>query len=322
MDGRQVEFFVADVSANAWPAADVAAAYYGRASQENRFAQEDREVGLARIVSYDLPGQELATLAGLFLLNYRIARGFELEPPPVTPPQPVLRTPVVDKSVPVDWPRDPVIALNLRKLDWDHILGRRTDWTWDPVRGELRCPEGRLLELTTVRPAPTDATRTSIIFRRPCYGCGDCNSRRGCLTSVDLNAHKHLELTINMDVATPLRKRLERLHKKPDTARGVVPMPISEKAGLHVVLPPRFKPREARKVFEELFVGASMRVVVDNPAIQRTRLRLVATDDADRQGRRLTWTQRVAHYTLPEHAVVRLEIETDRELRRWLGEGC
>ena len=95
-------------------------------------------------------------------------------------------------------------------------------------------------------------------------------------------------------------------------------MPITGEAGLHAVLSPRFKPREARKVFEELFVGASVRVVVDHPTAQRTRLRLIAANDADRQARRQTWTQRVARYALPDRAVVRLEIETDQDIRRWL----
>src|SRR5690606_23194664 len=58
-----------------WPAPDAVALYFGRARQENRFSQEDRETALGRILSYELPGQELASLVGLFLMNYRTARG-------------------------------------------------------------------------------------------------------------------------------------------------------------------------------------------------------------------------------------------------------
>jgi hypothetical protein len=60
LDGWQYELFAVDVSADALPAAEVVAAYFGRGGQENRFAQEDREAGLDRIFSYHLPGQELA----------------------------------------------------------------------------------------------------------------------------------------------------------------------------------------------------------------------------------------------------------------------
>ncbi|MGK0344159.1 MAG: hypothetical protein ACI855_000213 [Myxococcota bacterium] len=62
-------------------------------------------MGLARIVRYDLPGQELATLVGLFVLNYRIARGFELERPPAVRPDPVRRVPIVEQRLPEGWPR-------------------------------------------------------------------------------------------------------------------------------------------------------------------------------------------------------------------------
>jgi len=321
LDGWQVELFAADVPADAWPAPEVVAAYFGRAGQENRFAQEDREVGLDRILSYDLPGQELATLVGLFLLNYRIARGFELERPPAVRPAPVLRVPVVDNRLPEGWPRDPVVTKVLRKLDWDDILARRPGWTWDAVGGELRCPEGRLLALTSVRPGPNSTRRTSIIFRRPSPGCTDCDTRPACLDSTEVDTSKHLELNVDTDLAKQLRKRLERVRRKPTATRGIVPEPIREEAGLHAVLSPRFLPREARKVFEELFVGASVRVALDEPPARKPPLRLVATGDAARQARRQTWDARVERYAMAEEAVVKLEVATDREIGRWLWGG-
>jgi hypothetical protein len=87
IDGWQYELFVVDVSVDALPAPDAVATYFGRASEENRFAQEDREVGLDRIFSYHLPGQELAVVAGLWVWNLRLVRGFELAPPPAIRPE-------------------------------------------------------------------------------------------------------------------------------------------------------------------------------------------------------------------------------------------
>jgi len=52
-----------DAPADAWPAPEAITAFFGRGGkQENRFAQEDRELGSDRIISYHLPGQELAEL--------------------------------------------------------------------------------------------------------------------------------------------------------------------------------------------------------------------------------------------------------------------
>lgn len=86
IDGWQYELYAADLPASAWPAAEIVELYYGRCGQENRFGQEDRELELDRIFSYNLPGQELATLVGLFLWNWRTTVGFADNPPPQKQP--------------------------------------------------------------------------------------------------------------------------------------------------------------------------------------------------------------------------------------------
>jgi hypothetical protein len=80
-DGWWYELFGTNLCASAWPAPETVTLYYGRIGQENRFHQEDRELGLDRIFSYNLPGQRLANLIGLFVWNMRIARGAELFEP-------------------------------------------------------------------------------------------------------------------------------------------------------------------------------------------------------------------------------------------------
>jgi hypothetical protein len=87
IDGWQYELFSTNLSPEAWPAAEIVQLYYGRCAQENRFGQEDRELNLDRIFSYNLPGQELAVLIGLFLWNLRTVRGFEQLSPPSLVPQ-------------------------------------------------------------------------------------------------------------------------------------------------------------------------------------------------------------------------------------------
>ncbi len=116
LDGWQIELFAADLPVDAWPAPEAVAAYFGRCgTQENRFAQEDRELGLDRIFSYHLPGQELACLVGLMVWNLRLVMGFFADPPPVERPAQRLRQAVVDERVAADWPRDPVVAAELGK---------------------------------------------------------------------------------------------------------------------------------------------------------------------------------------------------------------
>jgi hypothetical protein len=86
IDGWQYELYVTDLPSNAWPAQDVVTTYYGRCGQENRFYQENQEIGLDHIFSYDVAGQLLANLVGLFLWNLRVCCGFELANVPAEVP--------------------------------------------------------------------------------------------------------------------------------------------------------------------------------------------------------------------------------------------
>lgn len=319
LDGWQVELFAVDAPADAWPAPDAVALYFGRAGQENRFAQEDCETALGRIVSYHLPGQELACLVGLFLMNYRIARGYELEPPPAVRPPPTLRVRRVANRMPGGWPRDPVVAKLLSKLEWSALLAGKADWTWDETACELRCPDGRPVALTSVRPAPHAKGKTSLIFRRPAGGCEECDDRDACLRSERLAACKHLELSVPSPVADTLRKRLALLRGKAEPKRRVEMSPIDIEPGIHAMVTPRFLPAEARRRFAEIFREAALEVHVEVPPPAPPRPRLVCADDAERQARRLTWASRNAWNALPDDAIVGLDAYGGRDLERFMG---
>jgi len=71
----QYETFATNLPPERFCAAETVAAYYGRCAQENRFLQEDRQMGLDRIFSYHLPGQHVACAIGLFCWNVRLALG-------------------------------------------------------------------------------------------------------------------------------------------------------------------------------------------------------------------------------------------------------
>jgi hypothetical protein len=320
IDGWQVELFAVDLDPASWSSADAVAQFFGRAAQENRFAQEDRELGLDRIVSYHLPGQELATLVGLSLWNLRLARGFELEPPPDVRPVQRLRRLRRDDRAPAMWPRDPVLGDTLAKLDWTALLAKRPGWSFDTATGELCCEDGRPLALTTVRPAPHAEGRAGIIFCRPHGGCEECAAREGCLRSSRPLASKHVELSVPSDVADRLRARLALVRGKSEHPGAPEIEPITTTTGCLEVAEPMLLPALARHRFQALFRRVTLHVEVELPASERPRPVLLAADVGDRQRRRKTWQQNVARYALPRGARVRLTVEAPPEVRHLMRE--
>lgn len=318
IDGYQVELFVVDAAADAWPAPEAIAAWFGRIAEENRFAQEDRELGLDRIISYHLPGQELAALVGLSVWNLRVARGFELDPPPARRQVQALRHAPVDDSIPSAWPRDPVLKTLLNGLDWTVMLAARTGWRWDSAAGDLRCTDGRPLTLTTVRPGEHAPGRTNIILRRPTAGCEDCVPRSTCLNSPTPTAAKHAEYSIPSETANKLRGRLA-LVRAPNADNTLIE-PIDTRPGPHSVADALFLPARARQTFAAVFRGATLHIEVTLPEREHTQPKLVAVDAADRQRRRKTWEQNVDRHALPDETVIRMDVAGEPALRALLGE--
>jgi len=316
LDGWQVELFAADLPADRWPAPEVIATYFGRAAEENRFAQEDREVGLDRILSYHLPGQELANLVGLTLWNLRLARGFALESPPATAPVQQPRRAIIDERIPEHWPRDPVLLDALEALDWTALLAHRPGWSFDSATGRLRCDQGRVLALTSVRRAENAPGRTGIIFRRIAGGCEDCASRSSCLRTDRARASKHVELTVPTPLAAPLRQRLT-LVRGPATT---IITPIAAQPGPFTVQASLFLPAVARALAADLLTDATFHVEVEMPPHRAPRPLLVAVDDADRQRRRKTWQDNVDRYALPDGARVDVQVAARPKLRALLGQ--
>lgn len=318
IDGWEVELFAVDLPADAWPAPEAICAYYGRNALENRLAQEDRELGLDRIVSYELPGQELATLVGLSLWNLRVVRGFQMQTPPADRPVQHLRQPKVDERVPEHWPRDPVMVRTLNELDWAALLASREGWSFDAAAGQILCEDGRTLTLTTVRDAPRSRSTTGIVFRRPWGGCEHCPARDGCLHSGRDGASKHAEFAIPTEIAERLRARLKRVRRKGDPPRTRI-APVPGEPGPRSVHDALFLPGRARQLFRSTFRAATLHVEVQLPP-PRLGPHLVAIDVGHRQRRRKTWQQNLARYELPEEAGVHIRLDAGPHLRRMLGD--
>lgn len=318
LDGWEVELFAVDLPAEGWPAPEAIGAYYGRNALENRFAQEDRELGLDRIVSYHLPGQELATLIGLSLWNLRVVRGFQMLTPPAERPVQHLRQARVDERISEQWPRDPVVVRTLAEIDWPTLLANREGWSFDAARGEIVCEDGRVLTLTTVRKGPRSRATTSIIFRRPWHGCEECPVRADCLHSEREGASKHAEFAIPTEVAERLRARLKRARRSADTPPTRI-APVPGAPGPRAVHDALFLPARARQAFRSTFRTATLHVEVQLPPPRRGP-HLVALDVGDRQRRRRTWEQNLARHALPDDARVRIDVAAGPELRHMLGD--
>ena len=234
-------------------------------------------------------------LVGLSVWNIRIARGFDLERPPAEQPAQQLRCATPDDRVPADWPRDPVIQKLLDQLEWGCLLSNRPGWRWSTDDQELRCADGRILELTSVRPMEHAEGRTGIIFRRPKAGCDDCEPLEACFHSWRHAAPKHAEFSLPASIASKLRKRRAQLRAAPKLAIS----PVAVAPGPQLLHHPLFLPAEARRVLRECFDGAALRIELELPPPVPPRPRHIAVDEADRQHRRRTWAQKLERYALP-----------------------
>jgi len=184
-DGFRLELFATSLPSDAWPAADIVALYFGRSAMENRFAQEDREIGVDRTFSYHPPGQEWMSGVGLFLWNVLVGRGAaaaplpaglpaqEARPAPDLPPAPTSPAPEDTSEMPRvagasadDTPAtsaDPEAApdpadeeADLRTQLWSIAsdafarLPLPDGWRVDDEREEVRCPNGERLYVYAV----------------------------------------------------------------------------------------------------------------------------------------------------------------------------
>ena len=317
VDGYQVELFAVDLDPLAWPPEGAIGHYFGRGGQENRFAQEDRELVLDRIVSYSLPGQELASVIGLSIWNIRIAKGFALDTPPAKMPVQKLRRTAVSAPVPASWPRDPVVLRHLEGLDWTALLKGHPGWRFDAKTGELFCGEGRPLTLSSVRPLSDSAKRASLIFRRPSGGCEKCDVRDACFQSKQADSSKHIELSVPAEVGHALQKRLADTRTgggRPPQRPGA---PATKAQAPYEVLSALLLPAKARLRFAKVFMHAAIHIDSSTPARTPSPARLVAGSEAERQRRRCTWQQNLDRYALPPGVKVGLRVLGGEDLQAW-----
>ena len=230
------ELFVTNLPAAAWPASEIVTLYYHRATQENRFGREDKELSLDTVFSQTPQGQSLATLIGLLVWNLRVLLGFEAaddedelnenaltsasarEIRPASPPvhradeRPETKTATTDNLHEVNvWSPDPEGLNQLRLLILEtieqgcHTLNKDSFY-WEKEHG-LRCPDGHLFEFSTVR---TLGGNQYLIMLAPYAACGGCKLRHLCSRSTAANFRKERAIRLKSAAAAKLRELLER----------------------------------------------------------------------------------------------------------------
>jgi hypothetical protein len=199
VDSYQLELFATTLDAASWAAPDVVTLFHGRASIENRFAQEDREFDLGRTFSFHAPGQEWMVGVGMFLWNEQIVTGFREHGLPSMTAHRVPRSliPAIDSSRPSlpkpaagaamvhapshvgIPPTPPVVGPPAAAAQTLHDVMSRTfadvrSWAgWSVEVGGIRCEQGRLLHPYSATGSskaggPRLAVRTE---QRACDGC-------------------------------------------------------------------------------------------------------------------------------------------------------
>lgn len=319
LDGWQYELFVVDVDPAELPAEDAVALYFGRSSIENRFAQEDRELGLDRIFSHDIAGQEFASIVGLMLWNLQILSGFEQNPPPPIPPKktPHRRTvdprPVPESMRPVVPPPPTPLAgpevlhakarAKLPELNWIDRLSKRPGWRWDNEAKRLRCPANQPLRLSSVVPPSADGCGLTLAFKSEVGACEMCPLRSRCNSSPKLRQPKMTKVAVDPNwLSEPAD---ERRHPR------LLPAPYTNTRSpkpTHAVHVPLFQPATARRLARGEHRSRQVVVVVETAPLRELPHVLIAWDRRGLQHGRRTLEERRNHYAIDPRAVVTIQI--------------
>lgn len=319
LNGWHYELFGCQLAPDPWPAADVATLYFGRACLENRFAQENREIGLNRVFSYNLAGHMLATAVGMYVWNRRTCLGAELlgiQPDPVLPPmQPpsdlTLAVGVVQPQPTPPPPQPPpeISATAVLAMDWEPAMTNRSGWQQTP--NGLRCPAGKTLRLRAGKTTVNGARKLTIVVRAPKTACKKCPLRSGCTKSENPSYRKEVTMVIGVTTATVLST----------TAPKIVWQPPQQTAPTTAVVPmalPQLVPSFLRRAWLEAVRAAELRVFVTEPARQPKPPGYLARTPAERQHRRHSWAQRQTRHRLRPEVDVSLEFRQADKLERAL----
>lgn len=344
IDGWVYEIFVTDMVDEALDAADVVMLYYGRSVIENRFAQEDRELKLGRVFHTDLAGQSVIQAVGLMVWNLRTALGAALVEASEYRSMPIL-TPRQNQNV--DLHQLPIpVEKNQRKprarrsgvrarfqgviglvgaLSKRLFLPHRPNWSWRHDQG-LVCPNGEVLYPYVLEESACQS-KLKVRFRAGLKVCRSCPIRSTCTTSRKMTFRKETEWTLQRKDDPQAYQSLLDAHDKSQpkpvklepAPRPALPEKIHRLSkGPDSVRQPQVNPSYFRRSWLEAM--ADIRVSVDlwQPDDDAETAPWLVLTPAQRQRRRLTWTQRKKRNQLPNKAQVSVGYETSSTSARWI----
>ena len=326
--GWQYELFVVGLDAAELPAEDVVALYFGRSSIENRFAQEDGELGLGRIFSHDIAGHEFVSIVGLALWNLQILRGFEHAPPRPRPPKPTPHERSVDPrpvpeslrpapATPPPAPAAPPVLhaearARLSELDWVGLLSARPGWSWDVEADRLRCPGNQPLHLSSVVQPVGPREGLRLCFKSSVGACESCPLRTGCNASPKLRQPKMTNVAVERDwlsraASAADGRRGPHLSPRPPSADSLRPSTQATHA-------PLFLAARARQLARLRNRGRSVTIRLTPAPVDEPPDLLLARDRRDLQHGRRTLEERRNHYAIHPGTVVTIDIDGDAAL--------
>lgn len=317
---HRYELFATSLPAEEWPADEVVKAYLHRATIENRFALEDRDLGLDKIFSYDLAGQALVTVLGLLIWNLRLLHGFvlcrdELDNEPVVRQAVRHRQPMAlttTAQAPPPPPPSPVPTEDtehlIRELLAPALASARLPSTIVATPTGLVCANHHDLQLYGLR--RQDAKDYAIFTTAP-HVCDECPFRADCSRSTKPTFRK--EVSVPLTESDALRRllksrRTERIEERranlpPSGSLTVLP---PSQAGPKRAMLASLKPRALVHRFTAALVDSSIEVHTRLHSRRAPPHQLSYASDRDRGRRRRTWTQRLSWNRLDAEITVRV----------------
>ncbi len=343
-EGWQYELFGTDLDASAWPAPELVELYYGRSCLENRFAQVMAELGLDKLFSTNLGGHWLVVLVGLFTWNLRTILGAQragplpaidqmpqprretvLAAPPPQPacaaePEPVIVAAPLPQESQTPQPKLNSLLARLADKDWSAIVARHPGWLWHADQG-LLCPAGLVAPPHRIR--IKDGKSPALVFRTHERDCMPCGQRGQCFGGARPYRYQR-DVTVTVAGMGLSKADLPR-HP---TSQHTRPAPVSDQpmprdwqpplpvpSGPWAVQPPRLVPSVLRAGLAQAMLGAAVRLLLASDEPPTPPPLWHARSAAQRQHRRLTWTQRLNRNALSPDARVDVRL-TARD--RWL----
>jgi len=326
------ELYITTLPAPCWPAAELVELYYGRVVEENRFGQTDCEQGRQRVVSWHLPGQQLALAISLFTWNLRLRWGADLVGWKPTPqPRQGLRRPrfvepearpraepcpppasssgeqrprVKDQVLKDEKPyrryitRGAISEEVMAALDWPRLLEGRPGWRWNADDQELSCPAGEPMHWQGTRQEASHSI--ALIFRvRRRAACQICSLKAGCTSSTAHSYRKDVWITIAASELPGLPAQHPPNKFPPQRSFFLPASKKSDQAGSRAARAPTLVPSVLRKQPMLALTGCRL-TATSPPAPLTTRAPSWSALTAEqRQHRRQSYLAREARCLLP-----------------------